>query len=1229
MKFKQRRVPFAYDELTHIESTGTQYIDTGWQPTSKVLAVEFKVNCRSSMATVSICGSENKNFSSARWLFTLYGQDETWRQYPLIGTWNNGQGSGYHISTPQNTDVVARIDYNNGTTTCVSSQGDNWTHTQSGDNILNHKQNLNLFQNASTQKSSIRMYFYKIWDNNTLVRNFIPVIRKIDNVVGMYDTVEGKFYTNAGTGSFIAGEKILTVDKVKIDNYEFYDYLESTGTQYIDTGLKGNLNTAVEIKFEGIKSSTNDILNIFGDITTSTRALSCNTGYTAEEARPTSRFGNTSTGGVPQKLSKNTPYIITSNKNTYTIKNQDGTVYRSYTFGATTAFTTTNNLWMFVCNNSNAPSTYTGSSKFYYCKIWDNDVLVRNFYPAKRKSDGAIGMYDIVNDKLYTNAGTGEFKLGNKISSYDKEFAEQYQALDYIESSGTQWIDAGIKTGTNIKLDYEYEAIAYNGTTYCAPISARVSSQSNSISYGFNNSATYTGFGNSSEVRVSPHISLNKRYHIVQDKTALYTNDVKTTYPSSQTTTFTTLLNLYMFARNNNGSVGNYFFGKLYFAKILDNDILVRDFIPVKRRSDNAVGMYDKVEKKFYGNAGTGSFIAGSELPMPTQSNEVQELRLPYNGNKYRFFDYIESTGTQYINLGKPFNTDTVEFIYSNATSALSGAYMFGTYPSESRYTITCNPDNEHVFAYKGTQVFRVKKGQDKCVLKVNPTEGSVDFNGTKYSITKGTITSTTNVFLFSASNTGNVPYEISRLAKLRVYSFKTWSPNGILTRHIIPAQRLSDNAIGMFDKVSGEFFGNKGTGVFIAGNEIVNIPKEYERLEYLESSGTQYIDTGIKAIANSKVEMKFNRTGYAGQASVSAIFGGYDSNQRNYGLAIDTSTIYWMFGGQSNAKKTFPLDTDYDVVFDAANKTFTVGDYTQSFSSLSLPAQSNGNIYLFTNSAVGSLATYNKQYWLKGKIYYFKYYENGTLVRNLFPVRRKADNVLGMYDAVEGKFYTNAGTGSFTTSTNTMPNKVMIPFWKRYPDVPKEYEVKEYLESDGYAQIDSGIRFTQGDKIDLVGRFIDPKHDDGLICMTPWNQGNSSRFMFACAIQGSGQSFCMSYNNLAGGNNRVSPYFTPDAEYHRWTYEDLTLTIDDGVSSLTNTDVYPDDSKITGTVYLFRRFNGGCKVAIKYYNHWRNGKLIASFIPVQRKSDGVLGMYDIVTDTLFTNAGTGSFISN
>ena len=68
-------------------------------------------------------------------------------------------------------------------------------------------------------------------------------------------------------------------------------------------------------------------------------------------------------------------------------------------------------MYIFALHRASIYNTGT-SIRCYYFKIWDNGTLIRDLIPAKRISDGVTGLYDIVNDKFYTNAGSGTFTAG-------------------------------------------------------------------------------------------------------------------------------------------------------------------------------------------------------------------------------------------------------------------------------------------------------------------------------------------------------------------------------------------------------------------------------------------------------------------------------------------------------------------------------------------------------------------------------------------------------------------------------------------------------------------------------------------------------------------------------------------------------------------------------------------------------------------------------------------------
>lgn len=60
----------------------------------------------------------------------------------------------------------------------------------------------------TTTSKSAKTYYVKIYEGDTLVRDCIPVFRKSDNEVGMYDLVNGVFYMNQGAGNFVKGNDV-------------------------------------------------------------------------------------------------------------------------------------------------------------------------------------------------------------------------------------------------------------------------------------------------------------------------------------------------------------------------------------------------------------------------------------------------------------------------------------------------------------------------------------------------------------------------------------------------------------------------------------------------------------------------------------------------------------------------------------------------------------------------------------------------------------------------------------------------------------------------------------------------------------------------------------------------------------------------------------------------------------------------------------------------------------
>lgn len=249
--------------------------------------------------------------------------------------------------------------------------------------------------------------------------------------------------------------------------------------------------------------------------------------------------------------------------------------------------------------------TYT---KFYRGRCIQGTSLIRDFVPARRNSDRAIGLYDLVNGGFYTQYTGSALKAGYK---------KGYQELEYIESNGTQYINTGIRY--------------VEGTTYKTTLDVlyTTTSPANQI-MGFNGHA---GMGIGSEGAAfwecSGHgLAANTRYNLEWTKNP--SQGVRTINGSTYTVNSSTPAwngPLMLFAAttsSTDASVNYYCHSRLYSSKIYVDGVLTRDFVPVAS-SSGKIGLLDKVTGTFFENLGSGSFIAGpAKQSIPLYNRWIQ-----------------------------------------------------------------------------------------------------------------------------------------------------------------------------------------------------------------------------------------------------------------------------------------------------------------------------------------------------------------------------------------------------------------------------------------------------------------------------------------------------------------------------------------------------------------------------------------------------------------------------
>lgn len=186
-------LPSGYTKLAYIQSTGTQWVDTGFKPNQNA---RIKMDCNVISFNSGDAFLFGARIASGNTAFCLAADDANTRWFALYGN---------AVQNPTGTCTGKHsIDFNQNVLTL---DGKNSTFAKT---TFQLSYNLLLFAtitngNVDSQRGQMAIYSCQIYDNGTLVRDFLPCINP-SRAVGLYDLVGRKFYGNAGTGTFTAGE---------------------------------------------------------------------------------------------------------------------------------------------------------------------------------------------------------------------------------------------------------------------------------------------------------------------------------------------------------------------------------------------------------------------------------------------------------------------------------------------------------------------------------------------------------------------------------------------------------------------------------------------------------------------------------------------------------------------------------------------------------------------------------------------------------------------------------------------------------------------------------------------------------------------------------------------------------------------------------------------------------------------------------------------------------------
>ncbi|MBQ2175547.1 MAG: hypothetical protein II453_10970, partial [Alphaproteobacteria bacterium] len=334
--------------------------------------------------------------------------------------------------------------------------------------------------------------------------------------------------------------------------------------------------------------------------------------------------------------------------------------------------------------------------KVYDLQMYDNGTPVRDFIPAKNSS-GVVGMYDTVNVLFYQNAGTGNFVAGDPVvptpdapmdivcnngvlkARHQSGLPLGYTLLEYIESSGTQYFDIGVNGNATF--------IGTAQSTTNSPTTSQVLMANGGAGagrwFGVQSPGVGTGFAKKWGLGASASASttidgttkvdfeitfsdVDGQYGTVNDQTI------------TRTTSIPTQTDWIAFAGATTPLYG--FIGKVWSLKVVQNDVLVRNFVPVKNAL-NVIGMYDFVSGQFFTNQGTGDFVAGSTVSDPVEiytDGTVETI----NVHGKNLFDKAQQS---------------TDYYYNNSGEEASVTYLGVNFVHSAK--IPCKPNTQYVLS--------------------------------------------------------------------------------------------------------------------------------------------------------------------------------------------------------------------------------------------------------------------------------------------------------------------------------------------------------------------------------------------------------------------------------------------------------------------------------------------------------------------------------------------------
>lgn len=379
---------------------------------------------------------------------------------------------------------------------------------------------------------------------------------------------------------------------------------------------------------------------------------------------------------------------------------------------------------------------------------------------------------------------------------------------------------------------------------------------------------------------------------------------------------------------------------------------------------------------------------------------------------------------------------------------------------------------------------------------------------------------------------------------------------------------------------------------------------KKVQHVEYIESTGAQYIDTGFVPTANSKFELDIQYmsvpTGNLSTDSYRNGLGGATANSR-FICGYNNTGFYYGIGGK-NVDTTYGDTNRHTFIVDLKNKKYGMdNDLTIVDTEYSNPdsytfllfARNNGNIFTPDSFSVQ-------------RLYGCKLYANDVLVHDLKPAVTD-EGIYYLYDLITRQAYYNEGTGYFIGNGN-IPAKV------------------GYVETTGNVYVDTGIQAENNMKMEckiVLTELPNSTRTELWLCSARLPDADK---VFTLLQSGTEKDWCQSY--ISGLNTSITNIVSANTLY------DIVAELNNGEQYLKVNDIEQIRTSTVGDIslplnlFLFGRNQYGTSIIYSSYYRiyelklYKNGKMVRHFIP-SINADKEYCLHDRVSKTCFYSATT------